>query len=123
MKKIKEDFYISMLRYGKIHIDRGFTLMELVEHLKKKGFPISSEHDILLTKYFPSSFCSLNNNNNAYPDYSSFFFLSPESYFRLLQYDSMLSTRKQAKIATVIAIVAIIIPFVYGLFRMNTKLI
>jgi hypothetical protein len=107
MKQEKEDFYITMLRYGKTHIDKGFRLDELVKHLQDGGYTITSENSILLHHYFPKTFYST--MEMPFPDKISYYFLRPEAYFHLLEYDNNQATRHEAGRAQWIAIAAILL--------------
>ncbi len=110
MKKEKEDFYISMLRYGKQQFENGFKVEDLIKYLQKQGHFIPSENSILLHHYFPLAFYA--KNGMPYPDIVSFYFLKPEGYFHLLEYDSILASRKEARETKRLALVAIIISLI-----------
>jgi len=110
MKKKKEDFYIAMLRFGAANLENGFRLDELIKHLKGIGFLVPSENATLLHHYFPQAFFS--KHEMPYPDLISFFYIRQEAYFHLLDYDSMVESKKNAKSAMYIAIIAIFLTFI-----------
>lgn len=110
MKRNKEDFYIAMLRFGMSKMDIGFRQPELVDHLQSEGYDVPSINSTLLYHYFPVTFFA--KDQTGYPDPVSFYFLRPEAYFHLLDYDSMESARKTAKEARIFAIVSILLTLI-----------
>src|SRR5205085_11028708 len=107
MERNKEDFYIAMLRFGKKNLENGFRLSELIIHMQQQGYFIHSDSSTLMHHYFPLIFFS--KNARDYPDNVSFFFLKPECYIQLLEYDNFIAGRKESFETRVIAIIAIIL--------------
>jgi len=110
MKSLAEDdLLIKMLRFGKSKIESGFRYHDLVSFLQKNGFPNLTDDNYSLRIYFQDVFFSANGYTI---DHSSFFFITPESYFQLLDYDKMNETRKASRQANIIAIFAIVLTLV-----------
>ena len=111
MKK-KEDLYITILRFGKTKLYGGFQKQSLVEYLNQSGFNDITLHSNFLTNYFHEIFFSKDVSSEYDPNTSAIFYLKPERYTQLLDYDNMLSARKEAAIAIWIAVASLIVTLV-----------
>jgi len=105
----KDDIYLSMLRFGKMKLGDGFTIQQLVDYLGQRGFKNISPHSNIFHQYFFKIYFSKENEIESAPHYSEWFYLRPECYMQLLEYDNMLTTRKEAKLAMWCAIIAIVL--------------
>lgn len=101
------DLYIIILRYGKDKLSDGFQVPSFIKYLNENGYPEMSEYNTFLVHYFDKLFFS--KDGTLFPHYSTFFYLRPECYSQLLEYDSMHAARKEAKEARRYAIVALVL--------------
>jgi hypothetical protein len=107
IKKKEEDIYIAMLRFGAANIENGFRLDELVTYLQGEGYLVPSVHSTLLRHFFPQAFFA--EHASTYPDIVSFFYLKPEAYVHLLNFDSLQQSKRSSRRANQIAIIAIVL--------------
>lgn len=106
---MKEDIYLSMLRFGKMKLDDGFTVQALVDHLVQCGYENISIHSTILYQYFFKVYFSKDNVESYPPNPSIRFYLRSECYMQLLEYDDMQAGRKEAMETRWYAIIAIIL--------------
>ncbi len=112
---MEEDIYLIMLRFGREKLEDGLTNQELVDYLNRYGHNISI-HSTLLHQYFFKVYFAKDNVDSYPPNPSGRYYLRPECYMQLLEYENMQETRKEAvqaikeaKQAKWIAIIAIIL--------------
>ena len=108
-----DDPYISILRFGRDRLGSGLTFNELIDHLEK-NVPDYEETPVLF--FFAALFVSharrRGNPPGIRPSENEVYFLNHEGYFKLLEYEELSEARHSSKIATRIAIAAIIISIV-----------
>lgn len=109
---MKEDIYLGMLRFGREKLYDGLTNQDLVDYLIKSGHKNISIHSILLHQYFFKVYFAKDNVMNYPPNPSERFYLQPECYMQLLDYENMLEARRKAKQARWYAIIAILLTLV-----------
>jgi len=109
--------YISMLHFGKRKLEEGFHVHELATHLKSSGFDWISENSTFLHYYFDKVF--FEKNGVHFPHHSAFFYLRPECYMQLLEYENMIEARadskkarREAKIAIIFAIISTLLTLI-----------
>jgi len=117
----KEDLHIAILSYGKDNLEAGITLKGLCDHIKNKGYTVD---EYRMRSYFDSSYESLDQKYRGIgfdkiPDNVNYA-LTIESTFRLIEYKEFKSANKNALIATIIAIFAILISIGVGLKQLST---
>ncbi len=121
MQIVKEDIYLTMLRFGRLKLkdQHGFTINEFIEYMHKEGFADLSEKSIILHHYFKKVFFS-NEEYQYPPEHWVRHFLKPECYMQLLDYESMNSARKEARTAKWFSIAALllsVISIIISLYR------
>jgi hypothetical protein len=110
----EEDIYIKMLRFGRAKLEKqeGIFINELVEHLKSNRFPHFSAKQTIMHVYFLKIFTSNEEDELIYNSGSSkLYYLRPDKYQSLLEYDNMLEARREARLSLQVAIVAIVLTF------------
>ncbi len=97
------DIVIEMLKFGKIRLHNGFTQQDLRDHLTNTGFDLNNLNiNGTISLYFGNYFY----NNSAVPH---LYFMNPQGYFDLLNFDSTEQSRQFAKQANRYALLALII--------------
>lgn len=118
-----EDLYITLLRYGRDHLENGVTYTEVRAHLEKNGFNFRDNNnykDKHLRRLFPSLFFSPGSSPNAPVDHDPIMdhsegvrrHLRTEAYFQLLEYEELNEARASSRKAHWTAIFAIIISII-----------
>lgn len=113
---MKNDIVIDLLGYGFKHIHEGVEKQKTIEYLyalKKSFYNPSKRYNNLddvkhiVNTYFDKNFYIPQDEEGK--DIGDKYFLSPEGYFRYLQYKSIDVARKYSSLAIVIAIISILL--------------
>ena len=105
---MKDDLYITTLKYGKETLLSGVTYREVKEHLKSKGFGDFDEGEKQrhYSVIFKSVFSDVSNRGT---NDKVKWFMQMEAYFRLLEYVELKEARASSTKATIFAGIAIVI--------------
>jgi hypothetical protein len=106
---IKDDIYLSMLRFGKMKLADGFIIQNLVDFLSECGHKNISPDSTILHQYFFKVYFAKDNVESYPPNPTIRFYLRPECYMQLLEYNDMQVARKEAWETRWYAIIAIIL--------------
>jgi hypothetical protein len=112
-----DDLYISILRFGKEHLEQGLTFQKLLDHLDKIKLKYDETsvivffNELFMCKRHPEG-----NNVSQKPKDNEVYFLENEGYFKLLEYEELSEARQSSKKATTIAIIAIVISIIASTF-------
>lgn len=107
-----------MLRCGKSFLEDGMTIEKLIDYLNKNGHSVTTNSTILFY-YFYTVFFSKGTSEYP-PHHSEKFYLKPECYMQLLEYDNLQEARKEAKetrLYTIIAILLSLASFIVSIFN------
>ncbi len=111
--KSTNDLYIEILKFGKSQVGTSFKFSSLRDHLANKGY-IQDER--IIWQFFADNFCDKNNpmgnDPQTSPPEGGDFYLEDHAYFNLLEYEELQEARESSKVATKIAIAAIVISII-----------
>lgn len=98
-----------MLRIGKEKLEDGISYPDLVQELKQCGFKDITENSTFLSHYFFRVFFQKYVAEMFPPHHSSKFYLRPECYIQLLEYDNAKRAGKEAKMARNLSIASVLL--------------
>lgn len=103
----EEDIFIKMLRFGKSNLGKGIRPIDMVDHLKKQGYPSFTENHNIMHHYWLEIFFSVEGDKVYNAGTSNFYFIRPGKYMMLLEYDKMIAAKQSSNRSLWIAIGAI----------------
>ena len=117
MSKKNEDLHITLLKFGKDHLEFGVTFQQLQGHIKKRGFDIEEKR---LQDYFVENYRSLEITRRGHPigaaDEGLRFSLTVDSTFRLIEHEELKRANQSSRIATYFATAALLVSFIAASF-------
>jgi UDP-N-acetylmuramyl pentapeptide phosphotransferase/UDP-N-acetylglucosamine-1-phosphate transferase len=119
-----DDIIIEILKYGKSKkpdSEMGFTMKNMYEHLKSKGFRMDHEEETVLNMMISSCFLLNVLSTGQYV-------MKAEGYFKLLEYQELFEARESSKqankwalIALSVSIAATIFSVIFSLIQINSS--
>jgi len=113
----EKDIYIITLKYGYKNLEKGVTHSEVKEYLESKGFKFETKesknhYNRIFTSVFsePTGKSWRNHNDPNSEDFICY--LNADAYFKLMEYEELKGARKSSLIATIFAIIAIVIAII-----------
>ena len=108
MTREKTDAYISLLRFGRDHLEGGVQQNEIITHIEELGHKLGANH-------------MLNLSHELFDYHDGYFVLSLDAYFQLLEYEELSEARKASTEAKRLAIAAIAISIVLAVFAIGLQ--